>query len=178
MGALLKLGIRKEGDGKEMVGLFSVKEENQNNLLVDGKGMAGLYSVKEGSQTHLLVATLIATVTFTAAFTVPGGYQNQGVDEDLAVLSKRASFRAFLIANTLAFAFSMTSILIHFFASLRGGVAFSERVARRSFIHTLYAIIALLVAFISGTYTVVPHSLGITAAAILSLFFYISPLLH
>ena len=77
MGALLKLGIRKEDDGKEMVGLYSVKEENQNNLLVDGKGMTRLYSVKEGSQTHLSVATLIATVTFTAAFTVPGGYQNK-----------------------------------------------------------------------------------------------------
>uniref|UniRef100_A0A2N9GI77 PGG domain-containing protein n=1 Tax=Fagus sylvatica TaxID=28930 RepID=A0A2N9GI77_FAGSY len=108
MGALLKFGIRKAGDGK---------------------GMARSDSVKEGSETNLLIATLIATVTFTAAFTVPGGYQSQGVVWMRAwqYLAKRASFRAFLIANTLAFGLSITSILVHFFASLGwGGVAFRK----------------------------------------------------
>uniref|UniRef100_A0A2N9GTX4 PGG domain-containing protein n=1 Tax=Fagus sylvatica TaxID=28930 RepID=A0A2N9GTX4_FAGSY len=100
MGALLKSGIRKAGDGKGMARSNSVREENQNNLLVD--------SVKEGSETHLLVATLIATVSFTATFTVPGGYQSQGVDEGLAVLGKSAAFGAFLIANTLAFGLSIS----------------------------------------------------------------------
>ena len=196
MGVLLKLGIRKAGDGKGMAGSDSVKEENQNNLLVNGKGMAGSDSVKEedqnnllvddkgtagpdyakeGSQTNLLIATLIATVTFTAAFTVPGGYQSQGVDEGLAVFGKRASFGAFLIANTLAFSLSVSSILVHFSTSLGwGGVAFRESMARGSFVSTYYAITAMLVAFISGTYTVVPHSLGITAAVILSLLFYMT----
>ena len=162
-------GNWREGDGKEMVGSDFVKEENQNNLLVGDKGTARPDSVKEGSETHLLVATLIATVTFTAAFTVPGGYQSQGVDEGLAVLGKKTSFRVFLIANTLAFGLSITSILFHFFASLHGGVAFRESVARRSFICIFYAIIALLVAFISGTFTVVPHSLGINAAVLFPL---------
>ena len=167
MGALLKLGIRKEGNGKEMVGSDFVKEKNQNNLLVGDKGTARQDSVEKWSETHLLVATLIASVSFTAAITVPGGYHNQGVDEGLAVLSKRTSFRVFLIANTYAFGFSITSILVHFFASLwDGGVAFRKRVARRSFACTLYAIIALLVAFISGTFTVVPRYWGIVVAVI------------
>jgi hypothetical protein len=174
MGALLKFGIRKAGDGKGMAGSDSVKEENQNNLLVDDKGTARPDYVKEGSQTNLLIATLIATVTFTAAFTVPGGY-HQSKDEGLAVFGKRASFRAFLIANTLAFGLSISSILVHFYASLGwGGFAFRKRVPRGSFISTYYAIIAMLVAFISGTYTVVPHSLGITAAVILYFLFCIT----
>ena len=164
MGALLKFGNRKAGDGKGMAGSDSVGTAGPDSV-----GTARPDSVKEESQTNSVVATLIATVTFTTAFTVPGGYQNQGVDEGLAVLSKRASFRAFLIANTFAFAFSITSILIHFIDSLRRetGIIVLECVARRSFYFTYYAIIALLVAFISGTYTVVPHSLGITAAVIL-----------
>ena len=159
MGALLKLGIRKEGNGNGMVGSDFVEEENQNNLMADGKG-----------QTNLLVATLIATVTFTAAFTVPGGYhQNLGKDEGLAVFGKRASFRAFTIANTLAFGLSITSILVHFFTSLRGGgAAFRETAVGRSYKCTLYALATLLVAFISGTFTVVPDSLGITVAIFLS----------
>ena len=213
MGALLKLGIRKAGDGKGMTGSDSVKEENQNNLLVDGKGMAGPNSVKKesqnnllvvgkgmarpnfgkkesqtdllvdgkgmtgtnsmkkDSQTNLLVATLIATVTFTAAFTMPGGCQSQGVDEGSAVLSKRAAFHAFLIANTLAFGLSITTILVHFLASATiTDVVFHRRVVRRAPLFTNWSIVALLVAFISGTYTVVPHSLGITAP----LFFFVA----
>ncbi|XP_039166765.1 ankyrin repeat-containing protein NPR4-like [Eucalyptus grandis] len=35
---------------------------------------------------QLLVAGLIATVTFTAAFTVPGGYNNDGPDRGMAIL--------------------------------------------------------------------------------------------
>ena len=147
-----------------------------------GKGMAGpdfvkkeiTDYVKERSQTHLLVATLIATVTFTVAFTVPGGYHTQGGDEGLAVFGYSNSFIAFLIANTLAFGLSMTSILVHFLASLLGDVASPESAVRNSFICTYLAIIGLLVAFISGTYTVVPHYLGIIVAVILTLFFYIS----
>ncbi|GMY21926.1 protein ACCELERATED CELL DEATH 6-like [Fagus crenata] len=239
MGALLKLGIRKAGDGKGMTGSNSVKEENQNNLLVDGKGMAGpnsvkkesqnnllvddkgmarpnfvkkesqnnllvddkgmarpnfvkkesqidllvdgkemtgTNSVKKDSQTNLLVATLIATITFTAAFTVPGGFQSQGVDEGSAVLSKRAAFHAFLIANTLAFGLSISSILVHFLASATiTDVVFHRRVVRRAPLFTNWSIVALLVAFISGTYTVVPHSLGITAAVILFCCFLSNP---
>uniref|UniRef100_A0A2N9GUC5 PGG domain-containing protein n=1 Tax=Fagus sylvatica TaxID=28930 RepID=A0A2N9GUC5_FAGSY len=98
MGAHYKFVIRNAGDGKGMARPDSVKKENTDD-------------VRATSQTHLLVATLIATVTFTAAFTVPGGYQSQGVDEGLAVLGKSAAFGAFLIANTLAFGLSMTSIL-------------------------------------------------------------------
>uniref|UniRef100_A0A2N9GI56 PGG domain-containing protein n=1 Tax=Fagus sylvatica TaxID=28930 RepID=A0A2N9GI56_FAGSY len=217
--------IRENGDGKGMIGSDSVKEENQNNLLVDGKGMAGPNSVKKesqnnllvddkgmagpssvkkesqnnllvddkrmagfceerestdsvekNSQTNLLVATLIATVTFTAAFTVPGGFQSQGVDEGSAVLSKRAAFQAFLIANTLAFGLSITSILVHFLASATiTDVVFHRRVVRRAPLFTNWSIIAMLVAFISGTYTVVPQSLGITAAVILYCCFLSNP---
>uniref|UniRef100_A0A2N9GTZ0 PGG domain-containing protein n=1 Tax=Fagus sylvatica TaxID=28930 RepID=A0A2N9GTZ0_FAGSY len=207
MGALLKLGIRKAGDGKGMTGSNSVKEENQNNLLVDGmgmagpnsvkkdsqnnllvddkgmagpnsvkkesqnnllvvgkgmagpnsvkkesqtdllvngKGMTGTNSVKEDTQTNLLIATLIATVTFTAAFTMPGGFQSQGVDEGSAVLSKRAAFHAFLIANTLAFGLSITTILVHFLASATiTDVVFHRRVVRRAPLFTNWSIVLL-----------------------------------
>ena len=71
---------------------------------------------------------------------MPGGYQSQGVDEGLAVLGKSAAFGAFLIANTLAFGLSMTSILVHFIASLRSDGLSRNRAVLSSFIYTYLAI--------------------------------------
>ncbi|OMO66450.1 hypothetical protein CCACVL1_21137 [Corchorus capsularis] len=51
-------------------------------------------------QTHLLVATLVATVTFTAAFTVPGGYKSE---QGTALLCHNAAFKVFIITDSLAF---------------------------------------------------------------------------
>ncbi|KAK7846736.1 ankyrin repeat-containing protein itn1 [Quercus suber] len=138
----------------------------------------------EASETNMLVATLIATVSFTAAFTVPGGYnQNGSVQEGLAVVRKTSAFRVFLIANTLAFTFTLstTSVYLHFLASATDeDVAFHKKVARRTAFLTNWSSGTLLVAFIAGTYSMVPHSLGITVAVLLcccflsSLFFPLS----
>ena len=61
---------------------------------------------------NLLVATLVATVTFAAAFQLPGGYNDNG----LAILRKNRDFRSFMVFDSLAFGFSTSSILIHFLA--------------------------------------------------------------
>ena len=124
-------------------------------------------AIKKKKQTEMVVATLIATVTFTAGFTVPGGFKSGGVDEGMAALSKRAAFRAFLIANTLAFGLSITSVFIHF----SNATMYMEIIPRRKGLGltaalTFYSTVALLVAFISGSYAVVPHSMGIPTAVI------------
>ncbi|KAK7817601.1 ankyrin repeat-containing protein, partial [Quercus suber] len=111
--------------------------------------------------------------------TVPGGYNQSGnVGEGLAVLRKNTAFCVFLIANTLAFGLSTTSIFVHFLASsaITGNV-FLREVVQHSISYTNWSVGALLVAFISGTYAVVPHSWGITVAIthcccfLISLFF-------
>ncbi|XP_030958527.1 ankyrin repeat-containing protein At5g02620-like [Quercus lobata] len=101
-GALIKMGIR------------NLKPRSKPKLAGDGdangEGKSESDCWKRVSETNMLVATLIATVSFTAAFTVPGGYnQNGSVHEGLAVLRKTSAFRVFLIANTLAFALSTIS---------------------------------------------------------------------
>ena len=103
-GALLKMGIQKgKGDG------------NGNG---NGEGKSKSNFMKQRSESTVLVATLIATVTFAASFTVPGGYKSQdGVDEGSAVLSKKTSFEIFLIANSAAFGLSLASVFSHFTAS-------------------------------------------------------------
>ena len=124
-GALTKMGIRK------------LKPRSKPKLAGDGDGNGEGKSEsnfwKRASETNMLIATLIATVSFTAAFTVLGGYnQNGSVHEGLAELRKTSAFRVFLIANTLAFALSTTSVFLHFLASATvEEVVFHKKVARR-----------------------------------------------
>lgn len=57
----------------------------------------------------LLVATFIATVTFTAGFTLPGGYNNNDPDQGYATMIQKEKFQEFLIFNTLAM---FTSVIV------------------------------------------------------------------
>ena len=123
----------------------------------------------------MLVATIIATVTFTAAFTVPGGYESGGANSGLALLRKRAAFKAFMIADAFAFAFSAASILVYLYsANINMALSSSDRKIKIELALGLsvYSIIALLIAFMSGTYAILPHSLGISIAVIICFGFH------
>ncbi|MBA0749359.1 hypothetical protein Gogos_003303 [Gossypium gossypioides] len=68
-------------------------------------------------ETHLLVAALVATVTFTAAIAVPGGYKadDKGtVDEGTAILSHNSAFKTFVMTNAMAVVSSLLAIFLHF----------------------------------------------------------------
>ncbi|WVZ53437.1 hypothetical protein U9M48_004380 [Paspalum notatum var. saurae] len=106
-----------------------------------------------------LVAILIATITFAAAFTLPGGYSADTGNEGLPIMARKFAFKAFLIFDTLAMCSSL-------------GVAFICIIARwedlefllyyRSFTRKLmwFAYMATTTAFATGLYTVLaPHLL-------------------
>ena len=159
----------KENEVKNAVS-ESKKEISDNSMSVSDR-------VRSASETNLLVATIIATVTFTAAFTVPGGYESGGANSGLAVLSKRAAFKAFMIADAFAFGFSTASILVSMYSvSLKRALPFCDRgrKAKVALVLSRHSISALLVAFMTGTYAVVPHSLGISVAVIICFGFYSS----
>ncbi|CAK9327292.1 unnamed protein product [Citrullus colocynthis] len=76
------------------------KEHKQ--LLKDGEEW-----MKNTANSCMLVATLIATVVFAAAFTVPGGNGNQGTP----TFRENQAFTVFVISDVVALVLSSTSIL-------------------------------------------------------------------
>ncbi|KAH9651773.1 ANK REP REGION domain-containing protein [Citrus sinensis] len=71
---------------------LSAEELQQKRQVSKEEGEKG----KEMAQTLLVMATLIATFLFTAAFTIPGGFKSDGLDEGTTTLLHRASFQAHL----------------------------------------------------------------------------------
>ncbi|KAF8364619.1 hypothetical protein HHK36_033410 [Tetracentron sinense] len=64
--------------------------------------------MKDTASSSMVVAALIATVMFTAAFTVPGGNNGNGIP----IFLQRKSFMVFIVSDTLSLFSSATSVLM------------------------------------------------------------------
>jgi Domain of unknown function len=74
------------------------------------------HNVENVSHNLGIISVLIATVTFAAIFTLPGGYiADDHVNGGTPILSRKYAFKAFIVADMLAFALSIfaTSLLIY-----------------------------------------------------------------
>ncbi|PON46096.1 Transmembrane protein [Parasponia andersonii] len=144
------------------------EEEQENN---DDKGViSGHHHIenpiksrrlKKILDTHLLVAALIATVTFTAAFTIPGGYENDNSDhigKGMAVLSNESFFKVFVVADSVAFYCSTASVLLQFFSSVEHNYHLLLRFTKIAAALTYISIFGMVVAFTSGLRVVMPSS--------------------
>ncbi|XP_050258825.1 uncharacterized protein LOC126703796 [Quercus robur] len=136
--------------------------------------------MKEASQYHLVVDTLIATVAFTAGITMPGGFRDHGGPHPgSAILTGNTAFKAFVITNTLAMVQSCSAAFIHLFMPLLfldkniiGG--FSFLLASLAFCLSISAMGAMMLAFVTGTYAVLMHSLNLAIAnSVIGLCFFI-----
>ncbi|PPD77118.1 hypothetical protein GOBAR_DD25944 [Gossypium barbadense] len=131
-------------------------------------------SLEKKREAHLVVAALIATVTFAAAITVPGGLRTEkgpeqstpkkGSDQGTPFLIQEVAFKAFVITNVIAFIFSVSALTTHFgvLDNLLARFSFwrltvSDRI--RSVSGVLgYATLAMVIAFSTGSYVVLKSS--------------------
>ncbi|KAM7481797.1 hypothetical protein LguiB_006380 [Lonicera macranthoides] len=126
--------------------------------------------MKEVADNHMLVAALIVTVTFTVGFTMPGGYiQSGSLNQGMAVLStKSIAFQAFIISDTVAFLFSVTALFLYFYAAVYAiNPADSDTfgyLTERGLRCNFFALGAMIVTFITGTYTVLQHAPALAIA--------------
>ncbi|KAA8524416.1 hypothetical protein F0562_010860 [Nyssa sinensis] len=73
---------------------------------------------KDRINTLLLVATLVATVTFAAGFTMPGGHNDSDPNKGMAIMLKAHTFHIFLISNTIAMYCSIVVAVVLIWAQL------------------------------------------------------------
>lgn len=147
------------------------EEEDRSSASVD----APISEIRKTFDSHIIVAALIATVTFTAAFTVPGGYVQSGSKkEGMAVLSlpipptvgstdrdeaitSRNHFALFVFADAIAMVLSLSAILIYFLAAFP---SISKNSLRKALIYgyilTTFAMIAMVFAFMMALLAVIP----------------------
>ncbi|KAJ4765353.1 ankyrin repeat family protein [Rhynchospora pubera] len=114
--------------------------------------------IKSLTQTYIsntsLIAILIATITFAAAFTLPGGYSNDSGSEGLPIMAKKVAFKTFLISDTLAMC---SSLAVAFMCILARWEDFDFLLYYRSITKKLmwFAYMTTTVAFATGLYTMV-----------------------
>jgi hypothetical protein len=141
--------------------------------------------LEKANESNLIVCALIATVTFAAGITMPGGFKNDGSPnllrgfkgDDFATLIGNLCFKIFVIVNAIAMILSTSAAWIHIVLKI---IFFRKRysIYRNylmvlAYILTLFALIAMLLAFVTGTYAVLMHSMGI---AIVTCIMGLSPL--
>uniref|UniRef100_A0A0E0BHF9 PGG domain-containing protein n=1 Tax=Oryza glumipatula TaxID=40148 RepID=A0A0E0BHF9_9ORYZ len=105
-----------------------------------------------------LVAILIATITFAAAFTLPGGYSSASGSEGLPIMSRKFAFQAFLVSDTLAM---LSSLAVAFICILARWEDLEFLLYYRSFTKQLmwFAYMTTTTAFSTGLYTVLAPQL-------------------
>nr|POF15646.1 ankyrin repeat-containing protein itn1 [Quercus suber] len=125
--------------------------------------------MKETSETHMIVDTLIATVTFTAGITMPGGFIGQeGPHSGSPVLMRSTAFKAFIITNTIAMVQSCSAAFFQLFMPLlfdeQNLGDFSFLLASLAFFASISAMGTMMMAFVLGTYAVLMHSWDLAVA--------------
>ncbi|KAK6241692.1 protein of unknown function DUF3447 - like 10 [Theobroma cacao] len=139
---------------------------NRRQSSVEGE-CSKFESYKENVNVILLVSTLVATVTFSAGFTIPGGDNNSSPDEGSAIMLRERMFQLFVICNTMAMYSSIIIDVTLIWAQLidLGLVFFALKLA----VPLLgVALTMMSIAFMAGLYLVV-SKLSWLASVVLSL---------
>ncbi|KAJ3707977.1 hypothetical protein LUZ61_011682 [Rhynchospora tenuis] len=134
---------------------FYISQLAMRRITVNAKQSISLRELtKTYTNNTSLVAILIATVTFAAAFTLPGGYSNDSGTEGLPVMARKVAFKAFLIFDTLAMC---SSLAVAFMCLMARGEDLNFLLYYLSVTKKLtwFAYMSTTMAFATGLYTVV-----------------------
>jgi len=163
--------LQDVGSGPIGRGPFVLKEEEKNN---DEKNKEKEEALSKARESHLVVAALIATVTFAAAFTLPGGYKS---DRGTTILAKKFAFIAFVISDAISLMLSIFAVFIHSLMALIQGLELDKykvikkdatmKLFRVATMFTLVSMVTMFTAFIMGILAVLESSMGLAISIFL-----------
>lgn len=134
---------KKRSDGQFVEGESSLSLTTGSHI-ANGVNFNG--SKKSIMEIEQVVAALIATVTFAAAFQMPGGYSGDGPDQGRAILAGRADFIVFVTSNSVAFLFSLATVILRYRHFMVGHISLTVEVCLR------VAIFGIVLAYVSGVF--------------------------
>lgn len=138
------------------------KQEKADAVDSNARNDGAMYEV------HLLVAVLVATVAFAAAFQLPGGYKPDGTP----ALMEETAFKCFLVFDTIAFCFSVTTVYFLFYAS-RDGFRARSAFLYVSCLLMVVSLIAMASAFASGMYLITSKTRALAVLPFLMVGFFV-----
>ncbi|XP_066379172.1 ankyrin repeat-containing protein NPR4-like [Miscanthus floridulus] len=144
-------------DPRAETDIYNLQEEIRNKVIdASRKDAKSLIETYTGNTS--LVAILIATITFAAAFTLPGGYSSDAGSEGLPIMARKLAFQAFLIFDTLAMC---SSLAVAFICVIARWMDFEFLLHYRFFTKKLmwFAYMATTLSFATGLYTVLANRL-------------------
>ncbi|KAL7186465.1 hypothetical protein ACSBR2_028251 [Camellia fascicularis] len=134
------------------------RENISPNTIEDGVATVDkMRTYKQMGHTLLMVATLIATVTFAAAFTIPGGFNNNvGPDQGQALLQSSIYLKWFLVSDSIAMSSSVVVACILFWGAVIAEENYFYYFASATML-THIALSSTGIAFTTGLIAVVPN---------------------
>ncbi|XP_031105187.1 uncharacterized protein LOC116010064 [Ipomoea triloba] len=178
---LIKVGWKRGWRGdltkKTKTNAFNNGGTSRTQMIQKRKDREEMYinSVEKVAKTHILVATLIATVTFAAGITLPGGYNNTlgETTQGMAILLGKSAFKAFVITNAIGFVCSIASLTGYM--RLVGEVSDTKRleilenVGFYSALMLDLSLTAVVLAFATGMFAVLTHSSALAVGLCISI---------
>ncbi|ONI13115.1 hypothetical protein PRUPE_4G203600 [Prunus persica] len=124
----------------------------------DQEEAIAMQTYKQMGQTLLMVATLITTVTFAAAFTMPGGYNNDvGPDQGQALLQSNNFFKCFIITDSIAMTCSIIAACLLFWGAVNSNKSSYVYYLTIAAALTYIALLSTGIAFTTGVTAVISH---------------------
>ncbi|CAN6374787.1 unnamed protein product [Urochloa humidicola] len=150
--------LMMKADSENTTSLYNLHRRAREKVSIDTRKDVKSLTTIYTSNTSL-VAILIATITFAAAFTLPGGYSSDAESQGLPIMARKLAFQAFLISDTLAMC---SSLAVAFICVIARWEDLEFLVYYTAFTKKLmwFAYMSTTTAFATGLYTVLaPHLL-------------------
>lgn len=162
-----------EADPQNAPSILNLRESISNNVTdASRKKVNKLTEIYTGNTS--LVAILIATITFVAAFTLPGGYNSDDGSQGVPIMASKLAFLAFLVSDTLAMCASLSvafvciiarwedlEFLLHYRSITQKLMWFANMATTTAFATRLYAVLAPRVLWLAVTVCFLPVLLPI-----------------